>query len=411
MSSGKNNSKTMSRRSVLTRSSALFALCVLSPLRSFAAAIEKQPFANGIRDLVIYPGKKALMRISTRPVHLETPFKVFDDGVITPNDKFFVRYHLADIPLEVDLETYRLNIKGHVDRPLSLSLADIKKLAKPITVVAVNQCSGNSRGFSKPRVFGAQLGNGSMGNAKWTGVPLNSLLKAAGVKSGAKFVTFNGLDKPVLPTTPDLIKALHVDLAMSGEPIIAWAMNDADIPLLNGYPLKLIVPGYFGTYWVKHLSEIEVLDHDFDGFFMSTAYRLPDTDCECLPPGTPASKTHPISRLKVRSFFTNFENGSRIHFKSKSEIRGIAFDGGSGIAKVEISSDSGKTWLPADLGDELGKFSFRAWTFKFQPKKKGKVELLVKATSRQGESQPMVANWNPGGYQRNVVETLQLEII
>ncbi|RYZ92793.1 MAG: oxidase, partial [Proteobacteria bacterium] len=397
------------RRQFLTTSGAIFMMCFLKPLRGLAAAIEKQPFANGLRDLVKYPGKKALMRISARPIHLETPFKFFKDSVITPNDEFFVRYHLADSPLEVDLASYRLRIKGHVERELNLSLAEIKKLAKPVDLVAVNQCSGNSRGFSKPRVFGAQLGNGSMGNAKWTGIPLSAVLKSAGIKTGGKFVTFNGLDKPVLPSTPDFVKALSIELAMGGEPILAWAMNDVDIPLLNGFPLKLIVPGYYGTYWVKHLSEIEVLNHDFDGFFMSTAYRLPDNDCECLPPGTPASETHPIGKLKVRSFFTNLETGAKLKLKAATTVGGIAFDSGAGIAKVEISNDSGRTWQLAQLGDDLGNYSFRAWTYKFQPIKKGSIELLVKATSRNGESQPISASWNPGGYQRNVIESLRLE--
>lgn len=128
-------------------------------------------------------------------------------------------------------------------------------------MVAVNQCSGNSRGYFQPRVFGAQLGNGAMGNARWTGV-----------LPGAKQVTFNSMDKPVLASTPDYRKALDIEHALSPEPMLAWGMNGEDLPFLNGYPFKLIVPGYFGTYWVKHLSEIEVIDHSFtghDAYFMT----------------------------------------------------------------------------------------------------------------------------------------------
>jgi DMSO/TMAO reductase YedYZ molybdopterin-dependent catalytic subunit len=134
-------------------------------------------------------------------------------------------------------------------------------------------------------MFGAQLGNGAMGNARWQGVPLRSVLEKAGVSPGAIQVTFNGLDAPVLPATPDFRKALDIEHALSPEPLLAWGMNGEDLPFLNGYPLKLIVPGYFGTYWVKQLSEIEVLDHAFEGhdaFFMTTGYRLPDNDCHCV---------------------------------------------------------------------------------------------------------------------------------
>ena len=279
-----------------------------SPLAALSAALdtgEGVTFANGPRPLVNYPGKRPMIRVHTRPPHLETPFAYFNEGPITANDAFFVRYHLANLPLSIDPDTYRVTVKGSVSTPLSLSLADLKALAPPVDVVAVNQCSGNSRGFSSPRVFGAQLGNGAMGNARWTGVPLKAVLEKAGIGAGAKLVTFNGLDTPVLPTTPDFRKALELDHAMNGEPLLAWGMNGTDLPFLNGYPLKLVVPGYFGTYWVKHLSEIEVLDHAFEGLdaaFMTTAYRVPDNDCQCVAPGTAPPKTRPISTRALRRF-------------------------------------------------------------------------------------------------------------
>jgi len=232
--------------------------------KSWAASIETLSFGNGERELIAYPQKRKLMRVSTRPPHLETPFEVFDEGVMTPNDAFFVRYHLAGLPLSIDPDTYRLNISGHVHTPLSLSLNELKSM-KQVEVVAVNQCSGNSRGYSTPRVFGAQLGNGSMGNARWLGVSLKAVLERAGVKSGAILVTMNGLDMPVLPATPDFIKALAIDHALNGEPLLAWEMNGEELPSLNGYPIRLVVPGYFGTYWVKHVSDINVLDKPFEG--------------------------------------------------------------------------------------------------------------------------------------------------
>lgn len=401
---------TSSRREFLRHAGLAASALALAPLRSVTAATASIPVENGERDLIAYPQKRPLMRITTRPPHLETPFSVFNEGPITANDAFFVRYHLADIPTSIDADTYRLKISGRVTRALSLSLTELKAIAPAVEVVAVNQCSGNSRAFSMPRVFGAQLANGAMGNARWVGVPLKAVLEHAGVLADAKQVSFNGLDQPVLPTTPDFIKALDIDHALSGEPIIAWSMNGADIPFLNGYPIKLIVPGYFGTYWVKHLNEIEVLDHIYDGFFMATAYRVPDNDCLCVPAGTAPGKTRPISRLKTRSFITSLHDGSVVHAGRRTELKGIAFDGGSGIKAVDISADGGQTWRGAVLGKDLGKYSFREWRFGITPLRKGELQLMVRATSNGGEVQPLEATWNPAGYARNVIETTKINV-
>lgn len=284
---------------------------------------------------------------------------------------------------------------------------------KQVEVVAVNQCSGNSRGYSTPRVFGAQLGNGSMGNARWLGVSLKAVLERAGVKSGAILVTMNGLDMPVLPATPDFIKALAIDHALNGEPLLAWEMNGEELPFLNGYPIRLVVPGYFGTYWVKHVSDINVLDKPFEGhdsFFMNTAYRLPDNDCLCIPPGTAPSKTQPIARLKVRSFLTNLQSGQQVKAGQPVKLRGIAFDGGSGIKQVDLSQDGGLNWKTTELGKDLGRFSFREWNFELTPMQKGELVIMVRATTNSGEIQPMTASWNPGGYQRNVIEMTHLVV-
>ena len=406
-----------SRRRFLRTAGAALGLTGM-PWRGFAGAASppgavNQPFGNGARELVAYPQKRPLLRITARPPHLETPFSVFNGGVITPNDAFFVRYHLANIPLSVDLNAYRLRIRGHVASELSLSLAELKGLGAAVEIVAVNQCSGNSRGFSNPRVFGAQLGNGSMGNARWVGLPLKALLDKAGVLPAAKQVTFNGLDSPVLPSTPDFIKALDVDVAMQPDVLLAWGMNGGDIPLLNGYPLKLVVPGLFGTYWVKHLSDIEVIDAPFSGhdaFFMTTAYRVPDNDCACVAPGTAPAKTRPIGRLKVRSFITSLPNDAVVTLDAPIVLKGIAFDGGSGIRSVEVSADGGRAWREAALAGDLGRYSFREWTLRFTPRERGPMELRVRATAASGETQPDQATWNPAGYARNVIESIRVMV-
>lgn len=398
----------MNRRSVLKGGASILAggsMIGGSSLAGFAAEMVTLPFENGERPLVTYPQKRPMIGLTSRPPQLETPFAVFNDNVITPNDAFFVRYHLADIPYDLDPETFSLAIKGKVNKPLTLSLADIKKLPS-VELVAVNQCSGNSRGFVTPRVAGGQLANGAMGNALWKGVSLKSVLDQAGVQSGAKQVIFAGMDGPVSDKTPDFAKALDIDHARDGEVMLAYAMNGADLPFLNGFPLRLIVPGYYGTYWVKHLNEITVIDSVFDGFWMKSAYRIPDTENNSVAPGTAPKATIPINKFTVRSFITNVVDGAKLK-AGETPLKGIAFDGGSGIKDVAVSSDGGKTWATATLSKDLGKFSFREWTLPVKLTS-GDHELKVRATSNDGKTQPMEALWNPAGYLRNVVETTRM---
>ncbi len=376
-----------------------------SPLRAIAAEMVDLPFGNGERPLVTYPGKRPMIGLTARPPQLETPFAVFDEGILTPNDAFFVRYHLADIPLDIDPTKFRTEVTGLVDTPLSLSLDDLKSF-EPIEIVAAHQCSGNSRGFFDPRVGGGQLANGAMGNARWVGAPLKAILDKAGVKAGAVQVGFNGLDGPVLPETPDFQKALDIDHARDGEVMVAYRMNGEDLPWLNGFPVRLVVPGYYGTYWVKHLNAITVLDAPLDSFWMKTAYRIPDNDCACVEPGTKPEKTIPINRFTVRSFITNVLDGARIP-AGATALRGFAFDGGSGIAAVEVSGDDGKTWQAADLGEDLGPYSFRPWTTSMTIDA-GQHVLKVRARTTTGETQPEKASWNPSGYLRHVIETTRV---
>lgn len=377
-----------------------------SPLEALALDTVTLPFENGERPLVKYPQKRPMIGLTSRPPQLETPFSVFNEGVITPNDAFFVRYHLAGIPLSIDPDTFAVEIKGKVDKPTKLSLQELKQL-DAIEVVAVNQCSGNSRGFFNPRVAGGQLANGAMGNARWRGVPLKTVLDKAGVQRGARQVTFGGLDEPISDKTPDFIKALDIDHARDGEVMLAYAMNGQDLPVLNGFPLRLVVPGYYGTYWVKHLNDINVIDDVFEGFWMKTAYRIPDNACACVAPGTAPKATIPINRFDVRSFITNVTDGTRVKAGSETPLKGIAFDGGYGITAVAVSTDGGKIWTDATLGQDLGKYSFREWQLPVKLAA-GTHEIKVRAVNRIGQSQPSEPLWNPPGYMRNVVETVRV---
>ena len=363
------------------------------------------PIGNGERPLVKYPQKRPMIGVTSRPQQLETPFSVFNEGLITPNNAFFVRYHLAQIPVDIDPDKFTLEIKGKVDHPLKLSLKDLKKMPA-VELIAVNQCSGNSRGFFDPRVAGGQLGNGAMGNARWRGVPLKTVLDKAGIQQGAKQVTLNGMDGPVSDKTPDFVKALDIDHARDGEVMLAYGMNGQDLPVLNGFPLRLVVPGYYGTYWVKHLNEITVIDNVFDGFWMKTAYRIPDTPCGCVEPGTAPKATIPINRFTVRSFITNVTDGAKLK-AGGTPLKGIAFDGGKGIKEVAVSKDGGKNWTPAKLGKDLGKYSFREWQLPVKLAA-GSHELRVRATNNAGDTQPSEPKWNPAGYLRNVIETVRV---
>jgi hypothetical protein len=185
-------------------------------------------------------------------------------------------------------------------------------------------------------------------------------------------------------------------------------MNGDDLPVLNGFPLRLVVPGYYGVHWVKHLNEITVIDSVYDGFWMTSAYRIPDTPCNCVEPGTVPKATIPINRLRVRSFITSVTNGARLKAGSTT-LKGIAFDGGKGIKEVAVSTDGGKSWTPARLGKDLGKYSFREWTLPVRLAA-GAYELKVRATNNAGDVQPAEPRWNPGGYLRNVIETTRVSV-
>jgi hypothetical protein len=223
-------------------------------------------------------------------------------------------------------------------------------------------------------------------------------------------VSFNGLDQPPLGDGPDFVKALSIDHALDGEVMVAWQMNGAELPFLNGYPLRLVVPGYFGTYWIKHLSDIQVLEKPYDGFWMASAYRIPDNKCACVEPGTTPSATVPIARFNIRSFITSVNDGATVRAGRTTTIRGIAFDGGHGISEVAFSADGGKSWGPARLGTNHGRYSFHEWTAPFRPEAKGDYQLQVRATNKPGETQPATATWNPAGYMRNVIETVRVTV-
>src|SRR5579871_307560 len=403
----------LSRRYFLKGLAGLGAAGWLRTAHSSAKAgdVVELPFAQGSREIVRdFPQKGPMILQRTRPPLLETPFEVFDRGVFTPNDRFYVRWHLANVPDSIDAGEFRLKVHGHVRQPVAYSLRELVYGFPAFEIAAVNQCSGNSRGFFTPRVPGGEWGNGAMGNALWRGVRLKDVLDRAGVGAGAVQVRFRGLDTGALPQTPDFIKSLSVDHARDGEVMIAYEMNGEPLPLLNGFPLRLVVPGWYATYWVKMLADIEVLDEPDQNFWMSKAYMNPDTPGANVTPQEKNVRMVPINRMVPRSFITNLTDGAKIERGRSLLVRGIAFGGDAGIARVQLSTEGGEQWQDAKLGPDQGKYGFRSWQHTERLEAAGEKRLMVKATNTAGVAQPAAANWNGGGYMRNVIESTSIHV-
>jgi sulfite dehydrogenase len=391
---------------------AALALTGLSPLsKANAAAAAISPgLPAGVGDAAVMeslPGKQPLIKLTYRPPNYEAPLDYFKTP-ITPNDRFFVRYHLADIPEKIDAKTWKLSIGGDgANGTAQLTLAELKKLPA-VEIIAVNQCSGNRRGLFMPHVAGVEWGNGAMGCARWKGAKLKDILAKVGLKPETVEIVLDGADGPVLDKTPDFVKSIPIAKAMEDTTIVAYEMNGAPLPHLNGFPARLVVPGWTGTYWMKHLVSIRAATKPFEGFWMKSAYRVPIgkfpgarfSSQESIGPNTP------ITEMVVNSLITTPSEGASIKGNSAS-ISGIAWDGGTGIKSVEVSADGGKTWQPAKLGKDLGKFAFRPWSAKV-PIAKGAQKIMARATNMAGQGQTTELIQNPAGYHHNLYSSVSV---
>ena len=382
---------------------------IASVLAAPAAAQADLGFAdNGRRPLTrAFPQKGEMILQRSTPPLLETPISVFDQNDFTPNNRFFVRWHYP-FPVSIDPALHRLRIGGHVGKSLSLSLTDLARLPR-VQLAAVNQCAGNGRGLFNPRVVGAQWGNGAMGNARWEGVRLKDVLRQAGVKGGAVAVRFGGLDAPVNDGAPDYEKSLPIDHALNDDVMIAWAMNGEALPLLNGFPLRLVVPGWYSTYWVKMLDRITVLDAADTGFWMAKAYLQPANALADAVPGAPLGLRVPVSAMRPRAVITNLENGARLPPRVLTPVQGVALGGDHGVSSVDLSADGGRNWVPAQLGPDHGRYAFRRFrgALALAP---GRHVIIARAANAAGASQPLVPNWNAPGYNRAGVDPVSVEI-
>jgi len=355
------------------------------------------------------PGKRALIRRAFRPPNYETPLADLVPA-FTPNDAFFVRYHLALIP-EIDPRTWRLSVGGaSAAHPLVLSLADLHESFESVTLAALNQCSGNRRALFEPRVPGVQWGVGAMGNALWRGVRLRDVLERAGIIAGALEVWFKGADRPALEATPQFQKSLPMDRALDDSTLIAFEMNGAPLPRWNGAPARLIVPGWTGTYWMKHLTELRIEPQPLTNFWMKSAYRLPAGAFPAHFASQDTAETVPITEILVNSLITAPAAGRLLHRGEPAALRGKAWDNGAGIARVEVSVDGRRSWREAALGRDLGRYAWREFSLPLDTSHAGQIGIAVRAVSRNGTQQPDRLTFNASGYHDNIVQTLNVVV-
>ncbi|MCX6598752.1 MAG: molybdopterin-dependent oxidoreductase [Acidobacteria bacterium] len=335
------------------------------------------------RDMIIH---------NSRQEGYEMPLAGFKD-YITPVEHFFVRSH--HLTPKIELDAWKLEVKGHVNGGLTLSMADLKAM-KPVEMVAVLECAGNGRGFYEPSMPGLQWEHGSVGNARWRGVRLADVLKRVGVKPGAKHVLFDGADVPV-GAQPEFQRTIPIDKAMDPNTLLAFDMNGAALPASHGFPLRVIAPGWAGDSWVKWVTRIEVLDKEFDGFFMKTGYRHPGKG---MQPGLPVKpeEMKPVEAIQVKSVIAAIG----------PKVSGAAWAGEKAVATVEVSVDRGRTWKAAKITSPRTPFGWVTWEYDWQPPT-GYYVVMARAHDTWGHTQPMAQEWNPSGYQWNAIHQVASE--
>jgi len=408
----------ISRRAVMAGGA--LALAGAGPLSRAALAADDSVLPRGLPQgvydtatLEALPGKKPLIKLSYRPPNYETPLSYFSSE-FTPNESFFVRYHLAGIPEEIDVAKWKLKIGGEgVGKPLELSVNELRSDFEPVEVAAVCQCSGNRRGFSEPHVTGVQWGLGAVGNALWKGARLKDVLKRVDLRPETIEIVFNGADIPVADGTPDFIKSLPLEKALDDNTLIAYEMNGAPLPHYNGFPIRMIVPGWTAVYWVKHLDTIEASTKPLAGFWMKNAYRIPTGKFPIVQHFLTQmnATTEPITEMVVNSMVTAPEHGHTMRAAETIEVRGLAWDGGYGVKRVEFSVDGGQVWREAELGKDAGRFAFRTFSFPFTPPSAGVYQVMARASNSVGQTQVEKLIFNPAGYHNNVIRPLTVNVL
>lgn len=353
---------------------------------------------------VPFPGESGMILRSFRFVDLESPVEYLDSW-LTPVPHFFVRNHMHE-PSELDGHEWRLSITGEVEKPLTLSLAELSKF-QTHSVVNTLECAGNGRSLVRPQVPGIQWGKGAVGTARFSGVRMSDLLNRAGVKSTGKHVMFRGLDE-VPGKVPPFIRSIPIEKAVDADTLVATHMNGSTLTKHHGFPARALVPGWVGAASCKWLAEMKVLEAEFVGNFMNPGYRLPNHPVQ---PGEAVKPedTHPLTALSVKSVISGPGDGSSIK-AGKIAVRGAAWAGEADIAKVEISTDGGASWIPAKLGHEQAHYAWRLWSYDWKPERGGDYSIQSRATDTQGRTQPAAAGWNPSGYLNNAVDQVKIHV-
>jgi DMSO/TMAO reductase YedYZ molybdopterin-dependent catalytic subunit len=356
-------------------------------------------------ELEALPGKLPLIKRTWRPPNYETPLSYFSED-LTQNKAFFVRYHLATIP-QVAADKWTLKIGGEAAAtPYEINFEQLKRDFPAVELVAVNQCSGNRRGLFEPHVAGVEWGVGAMGNARWRGARLKDVLAKAGLKKEALEIAFDGADGPVVPATPDFQKSIPVWKALDDNTLLAYEMNGEPLPHWNGFPVRVVVPGWTGTYWMKHLISISAISKPFENFWMKSAYRIPVSRFPIVEHFTSqvTETNEPITEMVVNSLITNVAAGQQVAVGRAFDVRGVAWDGGRGISGVDVSADGGRTWVSAALGPDHGRFSFRGFSIALTPSAAGAMTIMARAINRAGATQTSELIHNPAGYHHNVIQ-------
>ena len=353
---------------------------------------------------VPFPGEDGMILRSFRFVDLESPVEYFNTW-LTPVPHFFVRNHMHE-PSELDAGGWRLALGGEVDKPLTLSLAELNKM-ETHSIVNTLECAGNGRSLQRPQVPGIQWGKGAVGTARFSGPRLREVLQRAGVKPSGKHVMFRGLDE-VPGKVPPFIRSIPIEKALDADTLVATHMNGSPLTKHHGFPARALVPGWIGAASCKWLTEIKVLDAEFVGNFMSPGYRFPN---QPVKPGDAVKPedTHPLTALNVKSVISGPSDGATLK-AGKVAVYGAAWAGEAEIVKVEISADGGATWDIAKLGHDQAHYAWRLWSYDWKPAKAGDYSIQSRATDNQGRTQPATPAWNPSGYLNNAIDQVNVHV-
>jgi len=394
----KKNDRSYPRSSASPRRDFLIGVGQTSAGLILSQALPASAFAQNV-----IKGKEKLIVRSIRPEDLETPAPLLNTW-ITPNDLFYVRHH--SYAARVNIDEWKLTVDGEVQTPITMTLDELKKAPKH-TVTVTLECAGNGRAFFDPPVAGIQWEKGAVGTARFAGARLADVLKKAGLKATGQYVAMNGADKPI-GTMPDFIRNVPMRKALDADSILAYEMNGEPLPILHGFPLRAVLPGWEGAYSVKWLTNVQVIDKEHEGFFVKTAYRYPNRR---VAPGEAVAPQDmiPLTGLVVKSFINSPLDGATVP-PGKARVSGFAWAGESNITKVDVSMDNGSSWFPAKLGKERERYAWQSFEYEFNIAQPGSYLLMSRATDDKGNVQPVAPQWNPSGYLWNVIDKVRINV-